>query len=702
MKLRSQLLLAGTLTLLLPVVTWQYLIELSGVLSESGRQESQLHISAIETVLQHTADRAFLIYPDNDGRNLYAEYSSHPITLDGYQEDWSDLSQPEFKYRYSDNKSTAVTGSGAVLAEVGVRLAVTDSNLFLYFTVADNKVVYHDPGRGEISTGDRLELYVKNKSDPLRHYVLRVIAPGSFKALSVIRYDGELQGAIHDSSVVGYWEPMPNGYAVEVKLPRPVNGAKFGFSLIDIDDPVSNSDDAWIGTVDPQTVDLTGQIHYMVDSLNNYLISMVPKASRLRVFNKDGWLLADINRLKNLPEETGVIDPRTSGFMTALLYRFFNWAAKDHTVSENDVFTLVGPTRLNLTKEPGQRDGASGRYRTSGLIVNGLLRPLINSNGYVLLETADESVSAIINSTMVRLFVAFVVFTGVLILGLLFYAGWISGRVRRISQSTSSALRMDGSINPDIPGANASDEIGELSRNITDMLAKLSSYTDYLQHLASRLTHELRTPLAVVSTSLESMDKETMNNANREYLDRAESATGRLHGLIRSMSEATRLEQAVQTAEREAIDLLDWIRAVTPMYQGIYPDRNISLSTPEKLTEANILGSAELLQQMLDKLIANAVDFSVAESTIELRLDARTNSVDMSVFNQGDILPEIVSGKIFNPMMSHREQTDDEVHLGLGLHIVKLIADFHHGTASAKNDEAKRGVVITINLPLTP
>src|SRR6185295_13925465 len=87
--------------------------------------------------------------------------------------------------------------------------------------------------------------------------------------------------------------------------------------------------------------------------------------------------------------------------------------------------------------------------------------------------------------------------------------------------------------------------------------------------------------------------------------------------------------------------------------------------------------------QMLDKLVENAVDFAVAGTAIRISMgiDAR-----LRVENQGPPLPDAIRESLFDSMVSLRtERSGGTPHLGLGLHIARLIAEFHGGTLRAEN-----------------
>jgi two-component system, OmpR family, sensor histidine kinase ChvG len=104
---------------------------------------------------------------------------------------------------------------------------------------------------------------------------------------------------------------------------------------------------------------------------------------------------------------------------------------------------------------------------------------------------------------------------------------------------------------------------------------------------------------------------------------------------------------------------------------------------------------------MLDKLAANAVEFSAPGSAIRFELRREAASVRLSVFNEGPPLPADMQDRLFESMISVRDkQAQGEPHLGLGLYIVRLIAEFHGARATARNLDDGSGVEIRVEFPL--
>jgi signal transduction histidine kinase len=214
------------------------------------------------------------------------------------------------------------------------------------------------------------------------------------------------------------------------------------------------------------------------------------------------------------------------------------------------------------------------------------------------------------------------------------------------------------------------------------MVERLQSYNHYLESFSRRLSHELKTPVAVVRSSLENLAHNSSEQERQQYLERAAGATERLRRILNSMSEAARLEQSFDQADKERFDLSEVVAQATEAYQQLDADHQIRYQIPE--AECPLMGSPEMLVQMLDKLVDNARDFTPKGGAIEVSLQRHSDHYQLCVFNEGSQLPEHAGVDIFGAFVSQR-QGQSEGHLGQGLLIVRLIADYHGGHVEARN-----------------
>ena len=315
-------------------------------------------------------------------------------------------------------------------------------------------------------------------------------------------------------------------------------------------------------------------------------------------------------------------------------------------------------------------------------------------HGAVVVEETANRIASLRNQALERLLLVTLAAFALVAAVLLWFATRISNRIRRLSDEAEAAIDAHGRVTRLVTASEAADEIGDLSRSFTTVLGRLARYNDYLVALASRLSHELRTPVAVVRSSLENLHAARTPDETRTYVARAEEGLGRLSTILSRMTEASQLEQSLSAAERERFDAVAVLRGCVEGYRLAYAPRKFELDVPAGQFLAS--GSADLLAQMLDKLVENAVDFAVAGTSIRVFLGADGR---LRVENQGPPLPDAIRDSLFDSMVSLRnERTGVAPHLGLGLYIARLIAEFHGGAMRAENLPGGGGVAFEAQL----
>ncbi len=319
--------------------------------------------------------------------------------------------------------------------------------------------------------------------------------------------------------------------------------------------------------------------------------------------------------------------------------------------------------------------------------------------GAVVVEETTNPILSMRSQALERLLFLTLVVFAVAAVVLLGFATRLSTRIRRLRDEAETALDARGRLAHLVTAQSAGDEVGDLSRSFSALLARLAQHHAYLESLASRLSHELRTPIAVVRSSLENLRLAPADA--RVYLDRAEEGLRRLGTILTRMSEATRLEQGLAAVERERYDLAAVVAGCVEAYRLAYPGRAFDLQLPAD--KPGVLGSPDLAAQLLDKLVENAVDFSDpgGGAPVRVSLDLAGAFVVLAVENRGPLLPETMRGKLFESMVSVRTGRDGAgPHLGLGLYVARLIAEFHDGAISAKNLPSGDGVAVSASFRL--
>jgi len=328
--------------------------------------------------------------------------------------------------------------------------------------------------------------------------------------------------------------------------------------------------------------------------------------------------------------------------------------------------------------------------------------------GALVIEESTGSRLALGQQALERLTLLAAVALAGTVVALLLVATITVARIVRLRRAAESAIDSRGRVVGTIPQFRMRDEVGELAIGYERVLGRLREHQEYLSKLRGRLVHELRTPIMVVRSSLENLAAEDDAERQAAYAERAQQGAARLERIVASMGEASSLETMLGDSQLEKVDLGRLVASCVEAYRSAYPASVFELACPAGGADAEVV--PEAIAQALDKLVANAVDFAVPGTTIRVELAGREiadpargrRSVAgwrLSVFNLGQPLPESMGDSLFDSMVSVRDSRSvSGSHLGLGLFLVRLIAEFHGGHVFAE-DEAG-GVRVGFTMPV--
>ncbi len=679
MKLRTQLVVVSLFALCLPWAGASFIYEMETVL-RSGQQDTlaavagsvALLVEGRPELLQPLVENAV---PETAGQRVYFHTANAIPAVDGYPESDSDgrwLPTPFVEANWPVEPLRARF------------LGITDAGeAYSFIGVDDPSIRYHNPATGGLASGDHIILAL-GAEPAVRRYWLAPEAPGPFVA-KIFR-----QGAVAtEPRIRGVWRDTATGYQVEVRMPLELLGERFGFAVID-----GENRNRWVGSTAPDGQ--PGRVIRPEPAMTELLATFARDNLRYSLLDIDGWVLARSGGLTYRPPEGDALP--AGAWILEFLYRWAMFGPE-----EGAPYGTPNPARVERGEVGRALRGerASGWYDVAGergvAIASVALAVRVDNRviGVLLAEQSSSQILSLTNGAVIRLWFLTLIATFLISGGLLAYASFLSLRIRRLGRSVDGALGEDGQLTGEFPARFAGDEIGDLGRHFGHLLGRMKEYNDYLRTLASKLSHELRTPLAVVSSSLDNLHHESLSGRSADYIDRARGGVGRLSRILTAMSEASRVEESIRSAEVGPLDLNALLVGNIKGYRAAF-GRDIGCSVPDERVQ--ITGSPDLLAQMLDKLMDNAADFCPADGHIRFVLERDRRGAVLTVENDGPGLPEHMRGEIFESMVSVRADKGDSPHLGLGLTIVRLVVDFHGGTVSA--EDCTEGVRFVVTLPL--
>ena len=169
--------------------------------------------------------------------------------------------------------------------------------------------------------------------------------------------------------------------------------------------------------------------------------------------------------------------------------------------------------------------------------------------------------------------------------------------------------------------------------------------------------------------------------------------------IVQNLADAASLEDALAAEETEVIDLYDLVQNYIANCRTTRLDRDFNYQGINKGIATKV--SDYRVEQLLDKLIDNAIDFSDSGSTITVGINADDQNLTLFVTNHGPTIDENMVGSVFDSMVSIRESNpDNRLHFGMGLYVVRIIAERHGGSVKATNLFDGKGVSIKVMLPI--
>ena len=685
--IRTKLLLLSIAVLSIPYVGFQYLRELEYYLRDSLENSLIDAARAVAAPLQERAD----LFPVNEGPvgpTVFVHKINHPVQIDGYTDDWLSYLGWSEQFSAKDNGEDPVS----------FRFLISRYQQYFYLLVEvrDRHIVYQQPDVPDSVENDHIALVFTDPGGELKKYYFSPAAPGNIRPFQFITREDEFgfedKTTDYITNVNGVWQPVEGGYNFEMAIPAAMVGEKLGLIVNDVDDAAGRKLVSTAGTAGAETASRPGKILQPSPEIEKIIETIAAgDGRRIWVLNNHGQVLAG----------TGDLIKQLDSDSVNLFYKIVLPAV--HQRFKDD---LSGASRLEGEEITRALAGeAEGRWRTSPdgkAVIVSAAAPVWSDGkvrGVVVVEEATTGIQMQQRQAMASLFnKTLFVFIFVTLL-LLVFATRLSYRLRKLGAEAEASIDEHGRVAGEFSASRVEDEIGELSRNYAAMLERLKQYNDYLEKMAGRLSHELRTPITVVQSSLDHLHEGMDDRQDREpYLTRARDGIDRLNLIVTRLSEATRLEQALQTAEKRETDVARLLTNCVEGYRLAYPEVKFKLDLPEMDIRQNV--SPDLLVQMLDKLVSNAVDFSRGGDPIEIALEAGDENWKIHVTNYGSSLPGRMEGQLFNSMVSVREKAKGrEPHLGLGLYIVRLIVEYHGGMINAKNINGCEGVTFSARFP---
>lgn len=442
-----------------------------------------------------------------------------------------------------------------------------------------------------------------------------------------------------------------------------------------------------------------------------------PTDNRARLFSTDGGMIADSRFLAGdkrlIEEKLPALDakPGMSEQIENAVHRLLDSITEEITAPPS--VDRPGMRAADFTEVMAALEGETTtqlRLRQDGRHVINIAVPVQRFRrilGVMLLTAQTDDIDAIVRAEQM---LTVKVFVGAFILTVLlsFFLGRTLVRPIRVLARAAERVRQTIGREENIPEfADRMDEIGDLSRSLSDMTQALYHQIDRVEQFAADVAHEIKNPLSSMRSALETLSMTDKPEVQEKLFAILRDDVKRIDRLITDISDASRLEAELTRSETEPVDVAVMLKVLVDAYETTHCPDGVEVILGDY--EANVFlvaGVEARLGQVWRNLIDNAISFSPEEGgKVTVSIERRRRWLIVKVEDEGPGLPQGAEEKIFRRFYS--ERPDREAfgsHSGLGLAISRQVVEALGGEIRAENrldeNDTVLGARFVVELPL--
>ena len=271
------------------------------------------------------------------------------------------------------------------------------------------------------------------------------------------------------------------------------------------------------------------------------------------------------------------------------------------------------------------------------------------------------------------------------------------GTVRRFQEGDLEA-RIDQPKDSDIEVF--ADSFNEMADTIVDNMDKMKSIDLLRRELIANVSHDLRTPLAILKGYIETLQikKDTLTEIEKEeYLQITHDNVDKLSNLINQLFEYSKLEAEQVTPVKEPFSITELSYDLIAKFKVLAEQKQLALKLNSPKENCMVFADVSLVERALQNLIENAIKYTEPKGEVTLSLNHKDNHIEINITDTGTGIPLSEQPYIFDRYKQVEKSTKKHGY-GLGLAIVKKIMDLHD-TSITVLSKPKEGSSFIFNLP---
>ena len=693
--------LLGAALLSLPYFSLRQLLAMEQFLIQGQAQAQLLTAEGISTLLNGRDDLFNDLPLSAEGyASLYAHPLPSAIRLDARDGDWDGLAERRLVFGADPDTGNRPDGSFDLI------LGDRADQLYAVLRILDRDRIWRDPDALRLDNADHVRLTFQDASGARGRIQLTFSGPGVLTAYAMDENWRFASDGQPDNRIQGFVAPTNTGegYVVEFRLPLAMLNAResFGISVVDVDNPRTRSLRTMVQTLPMAGPEAFNLIVLRSPEVLNIVEGLGYAGARILVIDGERRVRAETGAYPREGPEASPLSAPALGpleFFRPLVRGLLAIARLGQTDSAAPIASdaVIDTALAGSPLAVRRRLSDEQEIIMAAVPIRGRERAL----GAVVVEQDTDQILALQRDALDRI-IGFAVLTIALVfLALLTFSLRLAWRIRGLGAEASRAIDQQGRLRTFElrREARAGDELGELSRNVSQMLARLHQHNQFLENMPRTLRHEINNPLNTLSTSLQNLEDNQPGLSDSKYLDAARRGVQRIGAIVQNLADAANLEESLKAEDLETLDLEILVESYVRNSAALQAARRLTFQGPG--TGVTVEAADYRIEQLLDKIIDNALDFALADTAIAVALRRERSDAVLTIRNQGPLLSEDTRASMFDSMVTRRDGTNDtKLHFGLGLYVVRVIAAHHGGSAQARNLPDGSGVEVEVRLPL--
>lgn len=307
------------------------------------------------------------------------------------------------------------------------------------------------------------------------------------------------------------------------------------------------------------------------------------------------------------------------------------------------------------------------------------------------LAIPDISISVFNKHIAVEQLITFAAILLITSISMIFFSRYITKPVGILQDTAKKIMEGDYSARTNI---KSNDEIGLLARDFDRMADSIENLGKGTAGTIASLSHEIKTPLNVIFSSVQLIDIYRDNLDTVEYKKKVPFQINlirqncyRMLRLINNLLDICRHDSGYLKAKLVNYDIVELAREITLSVTKYAESKGINLVFESSLESQVIACDPDMIERILLNLISNAVKFTDKNGTIKVMLAKDNDNVLLTVKDTGVGIPESKLNRIFDIFNRDENLVRNKEGTGLGLYLVKAFVEAHGGKISVKSRE---------------